>query len=134
MSSLEKIVRLVNKDLNHLNAQIEPKKLVLNLREGLDDEFPNHRDYAYTYINEDGEYTIVFSRKMYRADLARVRAIMRHEMGHAMFFMMGNADHSECETDQIAEQIWGDKIYYDDEDIQTLNIGKHPRPNYLPNT
>jgi hypothetical protein len=131
MNKFQQIMNVVNKDLNHLNSQISPRTLKINVREGLEEEFPNNRDYAYTYVDDNGEYNIVFSTKMYNANLSRIRAVMRHEMGHALFFLMGNEDHSEIETDNIAEQIWGERLYYDDEDIQTLNFGKHPRPEYL---
>ena len=128
---LRQILQVVEKDLNALNSKIAPNKLIIHVREGLDSEFPNNRDYAYTFMNDNGEYVIVFSSKMYRAGLARMRAIMRHEMAHALHFLNGNDDHSEQDTDDLAEQVWGDRLYYDDEDIQTLRQGKYPRPLYL---
>ena len=133
MMNFRRLIQLVEKDLHHLNKELvhSPQKLVVNVREGLEKEFPNSRDYAYTYIDDDGNYIIVFSQKMYQSDLARIRAIMRHEVAHAFHFLTGHHEHTEQETDDLAEQIWGDRIYYDDDDIQTLNHGQYPRPTYL---
>ena len=127
----KQILSLVSKDLAVLNSQIQPNKLIVHIREGLENEFPKDRDYAYTYINDDGEYTIVFSKKMYRARIPTIKAIMRHEMAHALHFLNGHDEHSEQDTDDLAEKVWGDRIYYDDEDIQTLEYGKYPRPRHL---
>jgi hypothetical protein len=126
----KQLIRLVSRDLAVLNSQIQPNKLIVHIREGLEQEFPNERDYAYTY-DDNGDYIIVISNKMYRARLATIRAIMRHELAHAMFFLKGKDQHSEQETDDLAEQIWGDRIYYDDNDVQTLKHGQYPRPAHL---
>ena len=128
---MKRLIKIVNDDLMQLNASIAPKRLIVNIREGFEDEFPNHRDYAYTYIDENGEYIIVYSKKMYQASEPSIQALMRHEMGHALHFLNDNDDHSEQETDDLAEQTWGDRIYYDEHDIQTLEYGKYPRPPYL---
>ena len=127
----KQILSLVSKDLAVLNSQIQPNKLIVHIREGLENEFPKDRDYAYTYMNDDGEYVIVFSKKMYRARIPTIKAIMRHEMAHALHFLNGHDEHSEQDTDNLAEQIWGDRIYYDEKDIQTLEKGKYPRPKHL---
>lgn len=97
-------------------------------------EFPKPRDYAYSAW--DGEQAlIVFAPKILRANQARQDALIRHELGHALLQSAG-LDHSERECDAVAERIFGDKIYYDSDDVQTLNSrvagATRPRPSYLP--
>ena len=127
---MKRIVDIMQKDINVLNSQISPKNLVVKVRKGSQREFPKARDYAYTMM-VDNDIIVVFAPKMLRASEDRIRAIMRHEMSHALHMLHDNHDHSEQETDDLAEEIWGDRIYYDDEDLQTLQYGKYPRPSYL---
>ena len=116
----------MSEDWNEIGSPFE-----LRVRQGFDHEFPKKRDYAYTY-EDKGDLIIVFSPKMLRAEEDRIRALMRHEMAHALFIHQGNHHHSEQETDDLAEKTWGDRISYDHDDIQTLKRGKYPRPTYLP--
>ena len=129
MSNFKKITELIKREVQKLNPDISTKLPIIFLREGLDTEFPKDRDYAYSsYDNE--QYVIVFSKKMYHANLSRIRAIMRHELAHIVF-MTNDQDHSEQETDDLAEELWGDRLYYDDEDVQTLRQEHYPRPSHL---
>ena len=90
--------------------------------------YPKNRNYAMT----SGD--IVFlSPKIFKADENRVQALLRHELGHAVLMQAGLHDHTETQVDALAEALFGDRIYYDEEDIQTLALGKYPRPNHLPN-
>ena len=94
-------------------------------------EFPANRDYAYCAW--DGEKArIVFAPKIHRADQPRQDALIRHELAHALL-TSADLPHSERECDAVAEAIFGDLIYYDDEDVQTLTGGARPRPRHLPN-
>jgi hypothetical protein len=127
---MKRIVEIMQNDMNVLNSQISPQQLVIKVRKGSQREFPQPRDYAYTTIIDDN-IIVVFAPKMLRATPDRIQAIMRHEMSHALHMFQNNHDHSEQQTDDLAEQIWGDRIYYDDEDLQTLEYGKYPRPSYL---
>lgn len=101
------------------------------LREGFSKDFPKNRDYAYS-MKSDGKFYIIFAPKMRKALRNRTRAILRHEIAHIIYMMQGNDSHTEQDADNLAERIWGDRIYYDSEDIQTLDIGRYPRPAYLP--
>jgi len=98
------------------------------------DEFPEKRNYAY--CSWDGsEVRIVFSPKILKASKARADALIRHELAHALM-MSEEKEHTERETDALAEEVWGDPIYYDKDDVQTLDKRKATtrlRPSYLPN-
>ena len=117
-------------DMQVLNSKIYPQNLIIRVRKGNHKEFPESRDYAYTTVIDD-HIIVVFAPRMLRANEDRIRAIMRHEMSHALHMFRDNYDHSEQDTDDLAEEIWGDRIYYDDEDLQTLQYGTYPRPSYL---
>ena len=92
-----------------------------------DGKYPEVRDFAKT----DG-VTIYFSPKILKCSDNRFQALLRHELGHAILMALDREDHSEVDADLTAEVCFGDKIYYDDEDVQTLENGRYPRPSYLP--
>ena len=123
---MQSIISIVKSDLARIGNPI-----TVRVRQGFSHDFPKSRDYAFTYDN-DGDLTIVFAPKMLQANEDRIRAIMRHELSHAIFMSKGNHHHSEQDTDDLAEKLWGAKIQYDDEYIQTLKNGHYPRPLHLP--
>lgn len=90
-------------------------------------KYPKVRDFAKT----DGA-TIYFSPKILKCSDNRFQALLRHELGHAILMALDREDHSEVDADLAAEVCFGDKIYYDDEDVQTLENGRYPRPSHLP--
>jgi Zn-dependent peptidase ImmA (M78 family) len=96
-------------------------------------DFPKPRDYAYSAW--DGKKaTIVFAPKIYHAPRPQQEALIRHELSHALL-QTANLEHSERECDALAEQIFGDKLYYDAADIQTLDPDQGVytiRPHWLP--
>jgi len=63
----------------------------------------------------------------------RIEAVMRHEVAHAVQFYtrLPDAEHTERGTDVLAERLWGDRISYDEDLVQTLGEGVHPRPAFL---
>jgi len=89
--------------------------------------YPKPRDFAQT----DG-MIIYVSPKMLSAEAHRVEGLLRHEFAHVVFIQSGNWDHTERETDMLAEEMFGDVILYDSEDIQSISEGRSPRPHYLP--
>ena len=129
---MKRIMDIMHEDIQILNQKISPHRLIVRIREGKEEDFPNDRDYAYAFEDENENYIVVFSSKMSHASEDRIRAIMRHEMSHALHFLQGDLEHSEQDTDDLAEEIWGDRISYDHEDLQTLNHGQYPRPAHLP--
>jgi predicted SprT family Zn-dependent metalloprotease len=108
--------------------------LQVTLHIGQESEFPKNRDYAYS-LYTDNRANIVFAPKVLHASRDRQDALIRHEIAHAVLQSAG-LDHSERECDAAAERIFGLPIYYDAEDVQTINPkapGAHrPRPDYLP--
>lgn len=97
-------------------------------------DYPNERDFAYSAW--DGKKaTIRFSQKVLYVPTATQDALIRHELSHAML-QNASLDHSERECDAVAERIFGDLIYYDSNDVQTLDAhrpgAKRPRPTHLP--
>ena len=122
---MQRVIDIVDSDLQSIGYPI-----TIRLRVGFESEFPNDRDYAYTY-EVDGHLIVVFAPKMLKASEDRIKAIMRHEIGHAIFMSKGNHHHSEQQVDDLAERLWGDRLYYDHQDIQTLRRGQYPRPKHL---
>ena len=90
--------------------------------------YPKVRNYAQT----NGE-TIYVSPKILKAERHRVEGLLRHEFAHVVFIQSGNHHHTETETDKLAEDLFGDVILYDDDDVQSILYGRAPRPSYLPN-
>ncbi len=91
-------------------------------------KYPRARDYAMT----DG-FIVYLSPKILKAELPRVHGLLRHELGHAVLMQAGLHEHTERQVDQLAEALFGDIIYYDEDDIQTIIPGITPRPKHLPN-
>lgn len=116
---------------------------------GKPDEFPMPRNMAYCAYRDHNsgrrEIFIVVAPKLIKSSKARVSAILRHELAHAIEFhigenevrsMAGRDGHTlppgpERRADRIAEIIWGEPLYYDDILVQTLNRGTRPRPRHL---
>jgi hypothetical protein len=105
--------------------------------------FPALRDYAFChYDRHTNEITIGVAPKFLRAHPTTQDALLRHELGHAIDFIIpprtlnkyarsqGRVLSStpERRADDIAYLVWGDKIRYDHNLIQTLNTGIYPRP------
>lgn len=114
-------------------AKVNPG-LRVTLTIGDAEGFPKARDYAYSAW--DGRISeIVFAPKVLSAKMARVDALMRHELAHAILQNAG-LEHTEAECDAVAEKVFGDPIYYDADDVQTLDAhapgARRPRPAYLP--
>ena len=73
----------------------------------------------------------------------RVEAVLRHELGHALDALYANStletrlgplpSTPERRADAIAEAVFGTKIQYDSQDVQTLRRGTWPRPGRLGN-
>jgi hypothetical protein len=74
---------------------------------------------------------IYVATKIYDAPMPRVEGILMHEMAHAILMQMGDYDHSERAADEMAEEVFGQRINYDKEDVQTTGKGTHPRPAHL---
>lgn len=105
----------------------------VDLRLGDPEEFPARRNMAYTLKDRRGDLCVVVAPKLVMVDnLPRVEGVLRHEFGHAALWYLGSMNHSERDADHMGEQLFGDRICYDAEDVQTILPGKYPRPNHLP--
>ena len=114
-------------------AEVQDKRpdLQISLIVGRSAEFPEARNFAYCAW--DGKASeIVFSPKVLDEPKATQDALIRHELAHAMLQSAG-LSHNERECDAVAEEFWGDLLYYNADDVQTLTGGIRPRPSHLPN-
>ena len=108
--------------------------------------FPAPRDYAFCrYDPRTGAITIGVAPKFLSAPVHRQDALLRHELGHAIDFLVPTAKLNnyaifkgrvlsstpERRADDIAEMVWGAKLQYDRDLIQTINHGVYPRPPNL---
>ncbi len=109
---------------------------------GWSSDFPNDRNYAYCSHIEPHTCLIVVAPKMNLANDSRIKAVIRHEIGHAIDFLRSEDEidskllergltpiHTpERRADQIAELTYEDPIFYDSDTIQSLSWGVRPRP------
>lgn len=104
----------------------------VRLAVGKEKDFPEARNMAYCSRDDDtGALEIVVAPKLLKGDADRIGGVLRHEFGHALLFFWGRLRHGERDADNVAEQVFGDPIFYDRETVQTLRDGLHPRPAYL---
>lgn len=85
-------------------------------------------DKARDYATADSRTLVVTVRPaiVHLAD-GNILALIRHELAH-----LCDGDLSERDTDALAERVSGEKIFYDERDIQTVTSGVRPRPKRLP--
>ena len=126
--------------------------LMIFLIEGSIAHFPKPRSFAFFAV--DGPAfapvpdvpIIAFAPKFRTATVDRVEAILLHEFGHAMDFLAkktpllpADRNHdpavhrqgTERRADALAEGLWGIKIGYDKDTVQSLCCGIRPRPVHL---
>ena len=93
------------------------------------------RAYAFCEDLDDGSFRIAVAAKMNDADDSRVEGLLRHELAHAVLLHGGDMEHTERDADEVAEELFGSPLFYDDEDVQTTDQSapgaRHPRPEYL---
>lgn len=102
-------------------------------------------DRQYAYCKAGDPIVIAFAPKAEQLPMTNLRALMRHEFGHALEYRFGVRElesrlgrrlppQVERRADVIAEAVWGDRIRYDDRDIQCVGCksGESPRPARLP--
>lgn len=86
------------------------------------------RDYARCDVVS---LQIEFSRRgIKELTRANLIGILRHELGHLADPIVTKLG-AEQRADDIAAYVTGERIYYDENDVQTLRHGKYPRPRYL---
>jgi len=111
---------------------------------GESDHFKKQRGYAVTRFEGD-IIKVVFSVKIHCLVVHKVDAIVRHEIGHVIDFILPHFDLDEIaqnnsvylpntperRADAIAQLLWGEPIRYDSDDVQSLTTGVFPRPERL---
>ena len=110
------------------------KHLSIFLLDGDVSEFPQRRDMAYTLFETNQEpIKIVINPRLRSEDIGVQMGVLRHELAHAIYFLDKDFDHSEIEADILAEEIFGSKIWYNQNKIQTILPSRHQdRPEDLP--
>lgn len=89
---------------------------------------------------------IAVSPRILKQPAGRIAGVIRHEIGHLVHDTVGRfgllnhlgslSDSDEVLADQVAEYIWGSPMFYDAEDVQTIDpeqARSRMRPAYLPN-
>jgi hypothetical protein len=101
--------------------------------------FASARGFAVTRILGE-EFQLIWSEKAIGQPVARIDAIVRHEIGHVADFagvhplelVLPPETCRELRADAIAAHIWSDPIRYDQDDVQTISpSGVTPRPKHL---
>lgn len=107
--------------------------------------FKKRRGYAVCYPRGQGYCHLKFSPKMLKAPLHRADAIVRHELGHVLDFVVAPAHldawalsqgvklpHTEeRRADALALAVWKEPIRYDQELVQSTKLGRTVRPAHL---
>jgi hypothetical protein len=107
--------------------------------------FPELRNYAYCAHLDHDTCLVVVAPKMKIASDDRAEAVLKHEIGHAIDFLIPKNEvnatllergitpiHTpERRADQIAEFTYNQPIYYDNDTVQSLSRGVRPRPQSL---
>lgn len=96
------------------------------------------RQFAYFDYRD---YVLGVAPKLNKQSDDRIRALIRHELGHAVEALYSYSTVQrrigvpiltpERYADAVAQGIWGDTILYDDEDVQSLSEGVTLRPRRL---
>lgn len=112
------------------------QKAYPSLRVGLlldeDFDFDPLRGFAYcTDDQPDGSLLVGICPKLLTAPPSRKTGVLMHELGHAVLLYLGVLHHTERDADRVAERLFGVKLYYDMDDVQTVGYGVRPRPAYL---
>jgi hypothetical protein len=113
----------------------------MSMEMGGSKHFETARGYATTLVLGGDRFHLRIAEKFLRADLNRQDAILRHEIGHIVDFSVPPhvlagwcpelSATPERKADEIATWLWGDPIFYDTEDVQSLRPGITPRPERL---
>jgi hypothetical protein len=89
------------------------------------------RSFAYCQEEADGSFSICVAPKLAHQSRHRIEGLFAHELGHAVLMHMGEHEHTERDADNAAEQVFGFRIFYDEDDVQSTRYGVRPRPEYL---
>jgi hypothetical protein len=118
--------------------------IYITVKVGRMTNFPEVRNVAYTAQLSPTQYEIVFAPKWRQLTNSNYEAVLRHELGHVAHMAIPDirkqlarrsiylSSHDEPFSDEFAELVWGDNLYYDDDLIQTLEESYYDtRPEWL---
>jgi hypothetical protein len=88
------------------------------------------RELARAFACTDG-HTVWVRPKLLTQEPARVDGIFMHELAHCWCIQNGHAEHTERECDDVAKELFGVTLSYDEDDVQTTGEGVRPRPKHL---
>ena len=94
-------------------------------------DFPRERNFAMCGLLAPAEANVIVAPKMEHEPDEVIHALLRHELAHGILLYCGHDGHSERDADELAEVVWGDRLFYDHRNVQTLAPGKWPRPGHL---
>jgi len=112
---------------------------------GASPHFESARGFATTLVISPTVFYLKFAEKVAHEPPTRMDALVRHELGHVLDFStdatvlndwaLGRGvrlpDTPERRADALCEAVWGEPIFYDEQDVQTLTAGARPRPARL---
>lgn len=116
----------------------EPRHVLKNvrLRVGPSAHFPTARSFGYCTSPDNPRReppVITVAPDFAKQDVDRQEAILRHELAHAVAIVLDVPEHSEVDADRLAQRLFGSRIYYDSDDVQTIRKTHQPtRPAHLP--
>lgn len=133
---------LIAEPMHERAKQVFPKIPELKIRL---DWSAGTRGRAFGYFDpSNGMITI--SPRLLKQPAGRIAGVIRHEIGHLVHETIGRrglvrhlgslSSSDEVLADQIAEYIWNSPIFYDAEDVQTIDPQRahsRMRPAHLPN-
>lgn len=108
--------------------------------------FASPRRYASTTGDGGNSCHVRFPPRIVSLPMQQIDAVIRHELGHVVDFIVPFMDLEEWaqsqgaflpstperKADALAELIWGERIFYDAALIQTFDSsGVTPRPEHL---
>jgi hypothetical protein len=124
---------------------LDPQSIRITWDVGDYPHFQQPRGYAVAMNNGNDTYHLLFAEKILRAPNHRADGLVRHEIGHILDFLFEPRELDrwavergvklpstpERRADSIAEAVWGQKLKYDADTVQSTRYGSSPRPTHL---
>ena len=144
---MEALCQLTGQRLAEARRETTPflEKVFVSIGIGTSPHFSTARGFATTTVYNQQTFYIKVADRLLQQPRHRQDAIVRHEIGHIVDFAVTPLaldawavernfhlpQTRERRADTIAQILWGQPIYYDEELVQTLENGTTPRPEAL---
>lgn len=121
-------------------AEIFPR--VLSVAIGIDSS-AGTSGRQFGYCADDDPVSICLAPRLEAQEIHRIDGVIRHEFGHAIDFLYAlptierrlgvslQGLRPERRADEIAGALWGRRILYDADDVQSTRHGRPFRPPHL---